>query len=83
MKVEDSNKYGKLDDIKLFKFEKLINSRLPDDYRQFLIAHNGGKPSPSDFMISEEEGENSIHEFYGIHDGPDYASLEKSYRDYK
>jgi hypothetical protein len=83
MKIEDSNKFGKLSIDRLLKFEKLIGASLPDDYRQFLIDHNGGKPLPCDFYISEEEGENSIHHFYGLHDGPIYASLEESFKVYK
>lgn len=83
MKIENSNKYGIIDVSGLDRFEKLIGASLPVDYRQFLNDHNGGKPSPSDFNISEEEGEGSIHHFYGLHDGPNYANLEASFKVYR
>lgn len=72
-----------LDEKRLWLFEKRIGTRLPEDYRQFLINHNGGKPIPCYFRISEAEGENSLHHFYGLHDGPSYLSLEEAYENHK
>lgn len=83
MKIDDSNKYGALDEKRLWSFEKKIGTRLPEEYRHFLIHHNGGKPSPCDFKISETEGEDSLHHFYGLHDGPLYLSLEEAYENHK
>jgi len=77
MEIEDSNKYGKLVDERLSKFETIIGSRLPEDYREYLLTHNGGKPTPCDFVISEKEGSDSLHVVYGIHNGPSYANLEE------
>lgn len=83
MKTVDSNKYGILDDKRLILFERKIGARLPEEYRQFLIEHNGGKPSPCDFKISETEGEDSLHHFYGLHSGPSYLNLEQAYKNHK
>ncbi len=83
MKIENSNKYGVLDEKRLILFERKIGTRLPEEYRQFLIEYNGGKPSPCDFRISEKEREDSLHHFYGLHDGPVYLNLEQAYESYK
>jgi hypothetical protein len=32
-------------------FETHLNARLPEEYRQFLMQHNGGKPEPSVFRV--------------------------------
>jgi hypothetical protein len=77
MEIEDSNKYGKLVVERLEEFEAKIGSRLPEDYREFLINHNGGKPMPCDFVVTEKEGSDSLHVIYGIHCGPSYANLEE------
>lgn len=36
-------------DVDVSRFEMGIAARLPDDYREFLIRHNGGYPEPSGF----------------------------------
>ena len=83
MPIEDSNKFGVLDEKKLLLFERRIGTRLPEEYRQFLIEHNGGKPVPCDFKISEMEGEDSLHHVYGLHAGPIYLRLEEAYENHK
>lgn len=79
--VENSNQFGKLDERRLWNFEKRIGARLPEDYRGFLMEHNGGKPVPSDFSISTEQW-TSLHHVLGLHDGHSYLSLEGDYEDY-
>ncbi len=76
--VENSNQYGKLDELRLLNFEKRMGARLPNDYRNFLIEHNGGKPVPSDFSVTTEQG-SGLHHVLGLHDGPSYLSLEEHY----
>lgn len=78
MSIESSNKYGKIDLTRLQLFEDKIGAELPDDYRKFLIKHNGGKPTPSDFNI-QKQGDDSIHHFYGLHDGPSHTKLDDTY----
>jgi hypothetical protein len=41
---------NKLDEAKLINFEKHIKTRLPDEYRKFLLTYNGGYPEPDGFM---------------------------------
>ena len=82
MYVESSNKYGKIDLARLEAFEDIVGAKLSNDYREFLIKHNGGKPTPSDFNISKKQGDDSIHHFYGLHDGPSYSKLDDTYETY-
>ncbi len=50
------------------ELERLIGRRLPDDYRAFLLANNGGMPVPDAFPIHgfPEEDEGEIQVFFGI-----------------
>jgi hypothetical protein len=82
MKIVDSNRYGLLEENDLLKFEEKIGTRLPQDFREYLLKYNGGKPIPSDFNIPNL-GSNSIHHVYGIHNGPDYLNLESNVEIYK
>jgi hypothetical protein len=83
MRIENSNKYGRLDEKKLLKFEADIHGRLPEDFRAFLLEHNGGKPIPFSFTISKELGIDSIHHMLGLHNGPKYFRLDKSWKAYR
>ncbi|WP_309123443.1 SMI1/KNR4 family protein [Paenibacillus sp.] len=83
MFFRESNKYGELKLDALIRFEELIASKLPTNYRDYLIEHNGGKPCPSDFIISSGGDSSSIHHMKGIHNGPSYFSLIDSYLMYK
>jgi hypothetical protein len=59
--------------------ERLVGCRLPEDYRAFLLKHNGGTPRPSGFQIvSERHGSQdvSVEGFY--HVGEDGFNLELS-----
>ena len=82
MNIEDSNKYGEIDLALLESFEKRIGAKLPGQYREFLKCHNGGKPEPSDFVISRKKGEDSIQQFYGLNYGPTYQRLNELYELY-
>jgi hypothetical protein len=79
MIIEKSNKYGEIDLVLLERFEKEIGAKLPEQYREFLICHNGGKPVPCDFLISKRKGEDSIKQFYGLNYGPTYQRLNENY----
>lgn len=35
--------------------EQQLNVRFPDDYRRFLLAHNGGRPEPDVFDIFDDD----------------------------
>ena len=55
------------------KFETLIQAKLPNDYKQFLLKHNGGHPVPNSFKLSEPINEKNesigIAWFYALYDG--------------
>lgn len=60
--VHDSNRYGALEEARLSAFEAWLGARLPDDYRAFLLAHNGGTPEPAGFDAGE------VDFFFALHD---------------
>lgn len=70
--IEDSNRFGKLKVKTLEEFEKENKLKLPDDYRAFLIEHNGGSPSPA----TNPTPETDVQWIYGIHNGEYWASLK-------
>lgn len=76
MKIVEPNPHGILDGNILTEFESSLNARLPEGYRQYLLANNGGEWEPNCFVISEEEGEDSVHSVYGLHSGPEYSRLD-------
>jgi hypothetical protein len=76
MKVEQPNPYGALEEGALGAFERSLKERLPETYRQHLLSYNGGKWEPKCFVISEKEGESSVHGVYGLHGGPGYCRLD-------
>ena len=43
---------GPTNESEIAKFEELVGFRLPDDYRDFLLQHNGGCPEPDAFTLS-------------------------------
>lgn len=59
--------HGKLAETTLKKFEASLNLRLPDDYRKFLLASNGGAFSEGYPQIeTENELEFSCDAFFGL-----------------
>jgi len=82
MQVQNANRFGALPLQRLEQFEALLGTRLPDEYRQFLLQHNGGKPTPSVFMISADEGDAMLHHVYGLHDGPLHIRLDRARQTY-
>lgn len=59
----------------LEQVEKRLDIHLPDQYRQFLLKHNGGKPTPDLFKCANG-GSSFVHKFLAIHDGP-YDNFEQ------
>jgi hypothetical protein len=82
-KILNSNQYGELEPRRLEKFETRIGARLPEEYRAFLLAHNGGEPDPSDFEIGPNDYSGIHGGFYGLHQGPDYCRLDDNYDTFK
>ena len=83
MHVERSNEFGRLDEARLRVFAAEIGARLPDDYRAFLLEHNGGLPVPSDFSLGAGHGDSTLHHTYGLHAGPEYFRLDDTYEVYR
>jgi hypothetical protein len=52
-------------------FEGLLETRLPEDYRNFLLSHNGGRPRVGGFRIvaGEETSDETLDYFLGIAPG--------------
>lgn len=48
---------GPATDAQISAFESYIGHRLPTDYRQFLVKHNGGHPEPDAFLLNSGRGE--------------------------
>ncbi len=64
---------NKLSVQQLDNFEKKIRQKLPADYRNFMIEHNGGTPSEDlvfDYIdvVVEQENTTDIREFYIFYD---------------
>ncbi|MCA9242390.1 MAG: SMI1/KNR4 family protein [Phycisphaerales bacterium] len=64
----DSNPHGRLNLLRLAEFEERLGRALPGGYRQYLIRHNGGLPTPRQFARTGDRGE--IAALFGIHRGP-------------
>ena len=73
--VTSKNPYGALQLETLVEFEQKLGLPLPDTYREYLLAFNGGKYEKDVITISDAEGETSIHHMYGLHAGPRHAQL--------
>ncbi|MEO1219862.1 MAG: SMI1/KNR4 family protein [Pseudomonadota bacterium] len=57
------------DDIGPEEFSSVENSlglRLPEDFRAFLLAHNGGRPEPGDIDLSDGSDTVPVNIIYGI-----------------
>lgn len=52
MAVQISGSKAKLTPEKIDATEKALGVELPEPYRRFLLAHNGGRPEPADFRIA-------------------------------
>ncbi len=48
---------GPTSEAEIAKFEEHIGYGLPDDYRAFLLEHNGGHPSPDAFTLTMDDRE--------------------------
>lgn len=72
LEIRDANRFGPLTEERLARLETRLKARLPDDYRQFLLRHNGGRPTRSrfTFIVDEEEQESILEWFFAVHDQP-------------
>jgi cell wall assembly regulator SMI1 len=69
-----------LDASALDALEHRLGVTIPVEYRDFLLAHNGGVPTHSVFDVSGE-GEDSINQFFVVGSGS-HTDLERAVRIY-
>jgi hypothetical protein len=72
LKIRNANQFGRLSEKRLEQLEKRLRGRLPEDYRSFLLRHNGGRPTLSRFTfpLDGEEQETILEWFFAVHDQP-------------
>ena len=72
LEMRDTNRYGPLTEGRLQQLEANLKARLPEDYRAFLLLHNGGRPTLSrfTFAVDGEEQESALEWFFAVHDQP-------------
>lgn len=75
IKVKITGEEAPISSEMLDQVEKRLNIQLPDQYRQFLLRHNGGTPTPNLFECADGGG-SFVHKFLAIHDGP-YDNFER------
>jgi hypothetical protein len=69
--IRDANRFGPLTEERMAAFEGELGALLPDEYRAFLLRHNGGVPDREAFNVpGEDGGERPFHCFLPLHDGP-------------
>ncbi len=73
---------GAASEARVEALEAQIGARLPDDYRQFLLRYNGGKPLPSGFRLAQRTGpytDSLVHSLDSLYDD-DICNLESTVR---
>lgn len=76
--MDFKNSYSPLDKSEIEAFEKKIGHVLPEEYKTFLMEHNGGQPEPSYFCYQEKifdqviQNCNRVRVFLAIADGEAY-----------
>lgn len=71
MHLEESNPYGPANLADIAEFEEANEVSLPDDYKKFLLEHNGGRPDPN--VLSGPDTD--VQWLYGMVEEPAWASL--------
>lgn len=72
--ITQSNKYGTIAEKQLAQFENEF-CKLPTEYRDFLLEHNGGKPSPNGFVFGEDEFPDRVECFFPLYSEVDHSDL--------
>src|SRR4051794_11646457 len=73
-----------LSEERLAAVESYIGARFPDQYRQFLLRNNGGKPTPSGFRFNKgtRTSDSLVDWFLAIYDG-EYDNFEAYFKTYR
>ncbi len=72
--IRDSS--GTTDLSEIERVEQLAGARLPSEYRNFLLRHNGGYPDPDGFLFKDLSDGSSVDRFLSIGSG-EHSNLEK------
>jgi cell wall assembly regulator SMI1 len=77
MAVKISQSFPSIQIVDIEKVERDYNIRLPQDYRDFLLEHNGGVPQPDtfDLLLAGKPSSSDVRRFLGI-GGASQDSLE-------
>lgn len=70
MIFEDSERSLTLGDIEAA--EKRLQLSFPEEYKEFLLKHNGGSPTPNRFLYKDYDGNDSsslVNFFHAIYEG--------------
>ena len=75
MTVRIENSFKPITEAELATFEQELDLELPNDYRQFLLVHNGGVPTPDlyDFKMDSFIYEGCVTRFLGLREGERYS----------
>ncbi len=69
MATKINNSGSPLSESDIVRFESHLDITLPEEYRNFLLQHNGGEPEPDEFVVPGWSGESSaISRFFSIVD---------------
>lgn len=66
LKIDFENSFNQLDSEEIEHFEQEHNIKLPDDYKNFLLTDNGGKPKKRRFTTADGTITSSIMLFFPI-----------------
>ena len=69
--ILESNKFGRIQLNDIDEFEAYNNVTFPQDYKIFLVRHNGGKPSPN--IVPSVRSD--VQWIFGMVTEPYYASI--------
>lgn len=71
MQLEESNPYGPINSADIVEFEETNEVSLPEDYKEFLLQHNGGRPEAN---VLADAG-TDVQWLFGMVEEPAWASL--------
>lgn len=68
--IKSSLRHGPATEQQIASLEARIGASLPDDYREFLRKHNGGRPQPDAFLLGDdfETDEDVVQCFFPLRD---------------
>jgi cell wall assembly regulator SMI1 len=72
MSIQIQPRFEPVTEEQILLLEEKLSSPLPQDYRGFLLAFNGGSPTPNVFFISPAQQESNLSILFGI-------TLKKAY----